>query len=490
MSLLFDVVYRNECRSTHHKLVMDALRQLRGERAEAWRRLFLRYYEPLLQGAKDPDDSFRDFRNHVLHARDNMWGGVPTAAKRWYHLTVNALRQGQWPTAVYAFGVLSHYYTDALQPLHTAQSEREAAVHRAAEWSICKSYAQLLALADEQGLPDVSLPEGGDWLRGLMEQGAGQAVAHYDALVAHYDLTAGKRHPPAGLSEDLRKRIAEMIGLSITGLARILERAIQEAGAAPPRASNTVLGVLTGLTAPFAWIAQWRWNRRERRAIEAIEREYRKTGRVRRCLPAEQRVVRRLHAEEVLGISEEELDRRGDAEADARAESQAIADHRPAAPRVMVGGDGAPAKNSWSINLTPDQPVVDAPSIGAKTARRLERIGVHTVGDLLRAEPADVSRKLGVAYITTELVQLWRLQASLVCEIPNIHGHDAQWLAACGLSGSREVAAEEPGRLLESVRAVAATDDGQRILRGGKPPDLNEVSAWIQWARHAQPVAA
>lgn len=80
MSLLFKVVFASHARGTHHKLVLDSLRQLRGPDVTHWEELLLSEYAALLEGAKAPDDEFRDFKNHVLHVRENFWGGALNSA--------------------------------------------------------------------------------------------------------------------------------------------------------------------------------------------------------------------------------------------------------------------------------------------------------------------------------------------------------------------------------------------------------------------------
>ena len=71
-------------------------------------------------------------------------GGAPcTSVQQWFQKTVTALRQSNWNEAAFNAGVLSHYYTDPIQPFHTGQSEAESNIHRAAEWSICKAYDDL-----------------------------------------------------------------------------------------------------------------------------------------------------------------------------------------------------------------------------------------------------------------------------------------------------------------------------------------------------------
>ena len=108
-----------------------------------WQRLFLQHAKLYLEGSKAPDNEFKDFKNHVLHTRDGYWGGAPEKVRSWYNHLVEALALEDWPTAAYCAGVLSHYYTDPLQPFHTAQSEAENNIHRAVEWSISKAYDEL-----------------------------------------------------------------------------------------------------------------------------------------------------------------------------------------------------------------------------------------------------------------------------------------------------------------------------------------------------------
>ena len=59
MNLLFKLIVASACRNTHHRLAMDALRQLRGANADLWRSLFLKHYESYLLGSKAPDEQFK-----------------------------------------------------------------------------------------------------------------------------------------------------------------------------------------------------------------------------------------------------------------------------------------------------------------------------------------------------------------------------------------------------------------------------------------------
>ncbi|MEZ6138212.1 MAG: DUF4332 domain-containing protein [Pirellulaceae bacterium] len=127
-------------------------------------------------------------------------------------------------------------------------------------------------------------------------------------------------------------------------------------------------------------------------------------------------------------------------------------------------------------------PVVDAPSIGPRMASRLEKFGILTVDQLLAASADTLADKLNLRRVDPATIRGWQEQARLVCRIPNLRGHDAQLLVACDLTSPEELANMDAQTVLAQVLAVAQTTDGQRILRGGKEPDLAEVTDWIAWA--------
>ena len=110
MSLLFRIVYAAHATGTHHKLALDALRHLACPEYEYWQRLFLKHAERYMEGAKAPDNTFKDFKNHVLHVRDGYWGGALGKAEQWYGTLCAAIVREDWPEAVWSAGVLSHYY--------------------------------------------------------------------------------------------------------------------------------------------------------------------------------------------------------------------------------------------------------------------------------------------------------------------------------------------------------------------------------------------
>jgi outer membrane biosynthesis protein TonB len=536
-STLFNVLFAWKCSSTHHKLALDALNHIRGPAADNWRNLCLKNVETYLDGSKAPDNKFKDFKNHVLHVRDNYWGGAITATQKWYDATVEALRAKKWSDAIYAAGVLSHYYTDPIQPYHTGQCEAEGVVHRAAEWSIACAYRDLTDIleADLGGWPEVTVPAGMDWLPKMVI--ADLANPHYEVCIEHYDIKQGVKNPPAGLDQEMKDRIAKLIGHAVVGYARIMERALADAEASPPATSITLLGIMSQLTIPIFWVTKKLKDAKERAIVEATFKEFQATGKVVDALTEDDYTIRAIHAEEVLKQPLEQLDEQAaptsmgvahgtGAPARPRPTKQVkpkappatvpvVADApkpvptkpakveppkieqkpvepvkapvtKPAAtaptPTVKAQPATPPETKADRFYLDLSMPVEKAPSIGAKTAAVLEKQGIETVGDLLSIDPDRLADRIKDPHIDSYTILTWQMQADLCCTVPSLRGHDAQILTACGISHRDELASARADALLHKVDSFVITPAGERILRGGERPDLKEVSHWISCA--------
>ncbi|QDU39181.1 hypothetical protein Mal4_35170 [Maioricimonas rarisocia] len=549
MSLLERVLYAWKCKGTHHKLAMDALRHLDVDEAPAWRNLFLANIEPYLDGAKAPDTKFRDFRNHVLHVADGEWGGAIAAAELWFQRTVEAFAAEDWQRGVYAAGVLSHYMTDPFMPLHTAQSEAEGTIHRACEWSVSKSYDALRQLYEaSDDAAELPSADGSGWLGDLIRDGAWRAHCCYEEVVENYDLDRGVSDPPAGLTPQLQKHFARQLGHAAVAFGTALNRALCEAGTSPPRTLATLHGLLATVTIPIFWITRRMADTGERRVVKAIYDELQLTGRVDQSLPEECRQIRDALAGDEPVELESMASPQGRPAPPARtapptrkappvdsahaSDSGPIIHSAPPAPStpspdsadtsrrrppmrehvaaqeepgtpadVQAASEPAPqpdaaagshAADSESLRfwLSPDDPLVDAPSIGSKTARRLRRVRMRTVADLLECDPYEVSDVLDVHYMDGETIRSWQEQASLMCRVPGLRGHDAQILVACGITEPEDLAVADVDELTEQCRQFVESEDGQRLLRDPMPPLPEEVAAWIDQADHARPLAA
>ena len=576
MNLLFRIVYAAHAAGTHHKLALDALRHLKVMDADLWQNLFLANAKLYLEGSKAPDNEFKDFKNHVLHTRDGYWGGAPEKVRSWYQHLVEALGQQDWHTAVYCAGVLSHYYTDPLMPFHTAQSEAENNIHRAAEWSISKSYDALAALGEREfRRVDVELPSGANWLATLVCRNADMANASYEKLIAHYDIQRGVVDPPAGLDKVAQRMIAELLRYAAIGYGLVLDRAIAESNAHAPDIALTPATLIAAAQVPFKLIARRIADAEERRLIERIYDELVTTGTVEKNLPEDDRMVREMHAQEVLAsrappphvskvfpfkprervVTRIEMERAVRASEDAaagwsnvvnlRAAKPVVLEPLPkpavatvaAAPAMPVAAPPPPpaaqqaraeqelpavAEIAYSrpksglterlervtappprgaprseprpaaataeprFHLTLDQDVVDGPSIGPKTAEKLNPHGIKTVRDLLKADPAVLAVLVDARSITTEVLTDWQDQARLVCTVPGLRGTHAQLLVGAGYRSADAVAAAEADKLCADVLTFAASAPGQRVLRNGDPPDIEKIKGWLEAARSAK----
>ncbi len=146
------------------------------------------------------------------------------------------------------------------------------------------------------------------------------------------------------------------------------------------------------------------------------------------------------------------------------------------------------ANHKFYLNLS--DPVEAAPSIGPKTAERFIAIGVHTIHDFLATTAEFMAERIDFKRISADVIRAWQAQARLVCCVPNLRGHDAQLLVACGVKEAEQLAQMNPRKLFSLVGPFADTKEGLKIIRSGKKPDLDEVTDWIEWAHHTRPLQA
>jgi hypothetical protein len=153
-----------------------------------------------------------------------------------------------------------------------------------------------------------------------------------------------------------------------------------------------------------------------------------------------------------------------------------------------IGGERHAGELRFFLDLTSS--IVDAPSIGPTTARKLTRIGIHTVHDFLQRDPVVISQRLGDRRISAEVILSWQRQASLVVRVPELRGHDAVILVACGIHDPESLSQSSPENVFAKIGPFVATNEGRRLLRSAKVPDLQEVTDWIAWSRQARVLRA
>ncbi len=496
MSFLLSVLRAAHCRSTHHYFAIDSTKYVDTVAGRRLVNVFLKHHERFLAGAKDPDDRFRDFQNHCVHVRTGYWGGAPRLALTWYERMRDYLVHGRYADAAYAAGVMSHYFTDPLQPLHTAQTEREPLVHRAMEWSIRCCYDEILTMWTQDEYRVVFQLGGSEaWLAEAILKGARFANYSYDRLVESYDLERGTKEPTLGLDNAAKTTFASLFGLAITGLARIWERVADEAenvGGKPiPQMPLTFDGVFATLQVPEKWIVKRIQNKREREDVQKVFDEYNRTGKLVENIPDEcfvkQQVWQVFQREAVWRNRNESSEvlmnttpptllftdaKNRSGEAPLR---ETIASGHES-PQSIVSGNNAPSR----IRLRREDPLVDAPSIGPKTATRFADIGVHHVREFLDEAADSLAVRLDTRWITAKTVSDWQSQARLMCEVPGLLARDTQLLVGAGYRTAAQVRAAVAETMHRAILRFADTTDGKRATRNSSAPDLDTVKAWIK----------
>jgi len=137
-----------------------------------------------------------------------------------------------------------------------------------------------------------------------------------------------------------------------------------------------------------------------------------------------------------------------------------------------------------------ESPVVDAPSIGPRVAERLNASGIRQIHDFLKSNPNTLATQLDDKRMTAAHVLEWQQQATLVCRVPNLRGHDAQQLVACGITTAEQLASATVSSLANKVVSFGSSKAGQRLLRGATVADEAEVRDWIQWASTSRTLRA
>ncbi|WP_430401983.1 DUF4332 domain-containing protein [Hyphomonas sp.] len=526
MSLLERVIRAHRCTSTHHHIAFNALDLIDAETGEQWKSLLLVHHEHLLKGAKAPDKTFRDFQNHVLHISEGEWGGARDKATEWYARSVELLAKKKWSEAAYALGVLSHYYADPLQPFHTGQTEEEGAIHRAVEWSIARSHDEIAARIEAGGYPAIDVPGGVGFVSDMVRAGAQRSHPHYQTFIDHYDLDAGVKDPPAGLDETMLEIVADLVAYATAGMGVLMSRAIAEAAVAPPKVNLTIQGYIETLDIPLRMISKKLADAGDRRQVGRMYAEFQKTGKVVKTLPDDDKAIRKLHARQVLRVPVKQLDAqelaplggariRPDGAPVATRPAPAPAPEPKPAPAPVVKAaakpEPKPAPRTEPVRqaprpapepvaeivpeaepvatiggqgrLTRESPIVDAPSIGRKTARRLGKAGITNVGDLMDCDIDETVHLLNARHIDADALTDWQDQSRLMMDVPGLRVHDAQILVGAGIRSASDLACASARDVFLAAMDFLTTPQGDRVLWEDAQFEEEEVEGWISMAQ-------
>lgn len=538
MEAIVAILRAAHCKSTHHYFAIDSLWEVTTDRGRSLANMLLANYGPYLKGAKDPDNVFKDFENHVVHVADGYWGGAAKASQKWLDSTLGFLNAGQWSEAAYALGVLSHYFSDPFCPLHTAQSPRETALHRPLEWSVCCAYQEIYKLAcNDSRLESFGLPSGPAWLKDSVHQGATLAHQHYETLLDDYNINESRKNPALALGTDSKRILAQIFTWVLTAWGSVIDRIAEEIGTAIPSHSLTLPTLMAGVQVPTKKIVQSIEAGSQRKEVEEILDEYQRTGKVVRNLTPEQKTVQTIRIEkpnyrpptaDVQRVVAEMAAKRDAANPKAVAKLE-LSNVKPVntevamKPNPFVKNDridpaidkqvdapklvsplpktptrtepALPAKRTTDAPQRREQvclasPIVDAPAIGPKTAARFHAIDCNTIGEFLERDATELAAEIGVNWITAKLVADWQSQARLACQIERLSAAGAGLLVLAGLQNAEQLIGQDATSLHSHLEKLAQTTEGKRLLRDNGPPPLKTVQRWIAAAETLESAGA
>ncbi len=449
MNPLQQIVRAGHARATHQRFAMDALPLVQTDAGKRLARWLLRYYGQYLRGAIDPDTRIRDFQNQVIHVQDGFWGGAPRVAHAWYDRLQRYLRERRFSDAARAAGVLSHYFTDPIQPLNTAYSPAEEVMHLPFQWSIQRDYQAIYDQWRSDELRIVfQLADRPGWLGSAMLHSAKYAHQRFELLVRSYRLDAALDDPPAGIDAQCRVILAELFGLAITGWARVIERAASDVEAVTrtrlPHASSVWPLVSATTCIPAAYWRHRIESRIEDRQIRHLVAEFRRTGRLEEHLPAEVDIKKR-----VIKVYRDE--RRYRLERKRRQQQRNRAAEEASTPVIQL--------------FSPEETnPIDSLAIAADDLRRLRAARIDTVQDLQRGDPADIAKQLQAYWITEQTVTTWQQQATFLQQVNGLAKQAAMMLVAAGYRDPMQVAAADVETVHAKIIAFAGTTEGRRCL--------------------------
>ena len=172
-----------------------------------------------------------------------------------------------------------------------------------------------------------------------------------------------------------------------------------------------------------------------------------------------------------------------------RAKSRVIETLRTSEPPRAIDLHEA-SERSPRFYLALDDDIVDAPSIGPRTAERLYPAGIHTVRDLMTADLEAVAKAVNARHITVQTLTDWRDQSRLVMTIPWMRGTHAQLFVGAGFRDAQDIASADQADVQAALLRFCTTREGQRVLRDGPPPPTDKLETWIANASHAEPERA
>jgi len=458
--MLITLIKKFAVRNTHHFLCIKAAENL----SEKWREVFLAYFDILLSGAKAPDDKFHYWKNHVFHPP--QWGGAPHAARESYDKFVKLLKSKKWKNAIFWAGVLSHYVSDVLHPLHTGQTPDEPKIHKFHEFGTSRKvneYDRAIKVDEIDSIDNIE-----EYVREL----GNFAHQYYYHVLHNYDPTKAEQYKwELEINKTLDEINVKLLSKAVKAILSLWIRGINEANVTPPKVSLSLRTLITLLKVPIYRIRKWLETRYYKKVTKRMIDELKRTGKIYESLPPDDKgLVDYFRVLEKKG----KLDMRKALEAYQRSiRKEAIKPKEK--PKVI---------RTWRI-LHLEDDIEKAPEIGPKTAIRLRSAGIKTINDLISTPVMEIRNRYPGRKPPKKTIIKWKYETKLMMEILNLWVKDVIWLYEIGIRSRRDLLKMTPDEIIKKINELSQTPHGKSIAKRISPPDANRIRRILEWAKEA-----
>jgi hypothetical protein len=101
--------------ATHMFMVSEVMNHVSDE---SWAEVIDYYAPEVLAGCTTPDQAWQDWDNHLYYPETGEYT-APQAAQRWFNFARDNFTEGDWENGFFAYGVMTHYFSDPCIPVHT-----------------------------------------------------------------------------------------------------------------------------------------------------------------------------------------------------------------------------------------------------------------------------------------------------------------------------------------------------------------------------------
>lgn len=192
-----------------------------------------------LAATDDPDTALHDFYHHVYDTTGKTYGDAPVRIEALFLQAVGELKSGDRRSASASLGLLSHYYADICNPMHTDQTPAEERVHSRYED----------AVDDDTSLPGMNAA----WITALeerpsSEEGVRAAAAAAEVNSAYAELV--REFASRGRDTVVDRITREALNRAVNDVAAVIDDISREAGVQAAVAAESTVAVAATPTAP------------------------------------------------------------------------------------------------------------------------------------------------------------------------------------------------------------------------------------------------